>query len=114
MPSQRFVVAATNNDVIATSEIRRIEVPSIVNLWGAGVTKGDSVTLLLGKTEIMPAGNMNIELSADVIDLARDGLVRNIIVGRGELRLPCRAVTTELQLHLQHEPVVPGLMNGIV
>lgn len=114
MPAQRFVVAAVSNDIIATSEIRRLEVPSIVNLWGSCVSKGDTVAMLLGKTEILPAGNLNIEASADVIDLSRDGLVRNALVGKGDLRIPVAAVTTELQLHLQHEPAIPQLRNGIV
>jgi len=106
MASRRKVVTAVTEDAIATEEIRRVDVPSTVSLWGSCQTKGDQIGLLLNRTEILPSGNMNIESSADVIDIQRDGLVMNAVVGRGQLRVPIAAVTTELQFHLQVDPIV--------
>jgi len=104
MPARRIDVGAISGDAIANEEIRRVEVPSIVDFAASCVTNGDSLGLLLNSTEILPADECNIEISADVIDLARDGLVVGLLVGRGQLRVPVPVVTTELQFWLQHQP----------
>lgn len=106
MASRRIDVGAVTGDAIATEEIRRVLALSTVNLWASCVTNGDTLGLLLNKTEIMPVDEMNIEISADVIDTGRDQLVFNSLVGRGDLRIPIGAVTTELQFLLSVEPVV--------
>jgi hypothetical protein len=105
MASQRVVVAAIIGDAIADEEIRRVDVPSRVNFWASCVTKGDQLAVLLNRTEILPAGNLNIEVSADVIDTSRDQLLFGTVVGRGQLRVPVPAVTTELQFLLSVEPL---------
>lgn len=102
---RRLGVTATTNDAIATEEIRRVEVPSVVNMWASCVTNGDQVGLLLNKTEIMPSGEVNIEGSADVIDTDRDQCVFEELVGVGQLRVPVPAVTTELQFILSVRPL---------
>lgn len=107
MASRRIDIGAITGDAIATEEIRRVETLSIVNLWAAGVTNGDALGLLLNKTEIMPADEINIEVSADVIDTGRDQLVFDTVVGIGQLRIPVTAVTTELQFLLSVEPLLP-------
>lgn len=104
--SRRIDVGAVTADAIATEEIRRVERPSIVNLWASCVTNGDTIGLLLNSTEIMPTDECNIEVSADVIDTNRDQLVFGTVVGRGQLRVPIGAVTTELQFLLSVEPIL--------
>lgn len=104
--SRRIDVGAVTADAISTEEIRRVERPSVVNLWASCVTNGDTIGLLLNSTEIMPTDECNIEVSADVIDTNRDQLVFGTIVGRGQLRVPIGAVTTELQFLLSVEPIV--------
>lgn len=106
MSSRRLGVNAVTNDAISDEEIRRVEVPSVVNMWASCVTNGDSIGLLLNKTEIMPAGEVNIESSADVIDNDRDQLIFNTVVGPGQLRVPVTAVTTEIQFLLSVEPIL--------
>lgn len=106
MASRRIVVAAVTGDAISNEEIRRVDQLSTVNLWASCVTKGDQLGLLLNRTEIMPADNVNIEVSADVIDTDRDQLVFNSVVGRGQLRVPIPAVTTEIQFLLSVEPIL--------
>jgi hypothetical protein len=106
MASRRLVVAAVTGDAISNEEIRRVDALSTVNLWASCVTKGDQLGLLLNRTEIMPADNVNIEISADVIDTDRDQLIFNSVVGRGQLRAPVPAVTTELQFLLSVEPIL--------
>lgn len=106
MASRRIDVGAVTSDAISTDEIRRVERPSIVNMWASCVTNGDTVGLLLNRTEILPTDEMNIEISADVIDTNRDQLVFNTVVGRGQLRVPVGAVTTEMQFLLSVEPIL--------
>lgn len=104
--SRRIDVGAVTADAISTEEIRRVERLSIVNLWASCVTNGDTIGLLLNSTEIMPTDECNIEISADVIDTDRDQLVFGTVVGRGQLRVPIGAVTTEMQFLLSVEPVL--------
>jgi len=106
MSSRRIDVAAVTNDAISTDEIRRVEVPSVVNMWASCVTNGDTIGLLLNKTEIMATDECNIEISADVIDTGRDQLIFDTVVGEGQLRVPVGAVTTEIQFLLSVEPVL--------
>lgn len=108
LASARKYVAAVTDDAIANDEIRRIEVPSIVNFWAAAVTKTDKIGLFLNKVEIFPASGVNIEVSADVIDTDRDQIVFNAFVGEGQLRVPVTAVTTECQFLLSVEPYLGG------
>jgi len=106
MSSRRIDVGTVTNDAISTDEIRRVEVPSVVNMWASCVTNGDTIGLLLNKTEIMATDEMNIEISADVIDTGRDQLVFDTVVGEGQLRVPIGAVSTEVQFLLSVEPVL--------
>lgn len=105
MASLKFAAAAASPDLLATEVIRRVLRPSVVNLWGSGVTNGDSLGLFLDRNEIMPTGEVNIELTADVVDAQRDQLVFDSVVGRGNLRIPVGAVTTELQGLISVEPI---------
>jgi len=106
MASRRTDVTAATADAISTEEIRRVDVPSVVNMWASCVTNGDTIGLLLNRTEIMPTDEMNIEIAADVIDTSRDQLVFSTVVGAGQLRVPVGAVTTEVQFLLSVEPIL--------
>lgn len=106
MASRRKIIAAVNDDTISNDEIRRVEGPSIVNFWASSVTKTDTIGLFLNKVEILPVDSVNIEAAADVIDTDRDQLVFNCFVGEGQLRVPVKALTTELQFLLSVEPVI--------
>jgi len=106
MASRRLGVTAVTGDAIATEEIRRVDQPSTVNFWASSVNNGDQVGVLLNRTEILPAGECNVEAAADVIDVSRDQLLFNTIVGPGQLRVPVPALTTELQFLLSVEPII--------
>lgn len=106
MASRRVDVAAVTQDALQNEDIRRVEVPSTVNLWGSCVTNTDQLGLRLDKTVIMDNGPVNIEVAADCIDTDRDQLVFNTVVGRGQLRAPVPAVTTELQFLVSVEPIL--------
>ena len=104
MASRRLGVTAVTNDALSDQDIRTIDEPSVVNLFASSVTNGDQIGLRLDKTIIMDDGECNLELSADVIDVARDQLVFNTVVGGGTLRVPVPTLTTELQFLISVEP----------
>lgn len=106
LASRRIDVGAVTADAISDDEIRRVTRPSIVNFWASCATAGDTVGVFLNRTELLPVDEMNIEASADVIDTDRDQLLFNTRVGRGQLRVPVGAVTTEVQFLLSVEPIL--------
>ena len=106
MASLRRLVSATTNDALADQDIRRVEAPSIVNLFASAVTVTDTIGLRLDKTIIMDASTANVSAAAlGMVDTDRDQLVFNSVVGRGTLRLPV-TVTTSLIYLLSVEPVL--------
>jgi hypothetical protein len=101
-------VTAVTGDAISNEEIRRVDIPSRINFWASAVTGTDELSVLLNRTEILPACNVNVEIAADVIDVSRDQLLFGTVVGRGQLRVPVSAVTTEIQFLLSVEPLALG------
>jgi len=106
MSSLRLTAAAISADIISTETIRRVLGPSVVNMWASGATAGDQLGLSLDRTEILPVGDINIEIAVDVVDVARDQCVWNTVVGRGDLRVPVGTVTAEIQGWLSVEPIL--------
>lgn len=106
MASLRFSSSAVSADLLADEDIRRVEVPSVVLMFASCVTNGDTLGLRLDRTIIRETGEVNIESSADVVDTSRDQVVFGTVVGRGNLRLPVGAVTTEIQGELSVEPIL--------
>ncbi len=106
MASRRLTLTATTNDALADEDIRRVEVPSTIDLFAASVTETDEIGLRLDKTIIMDNGRCNQEAASGVIDTDRDQLVFTSVIGRGTLRIPVPTLTTELQLLVSVEPIL--------
>jgi len=89
----------TNADIF--SNLKFADIPSrgaILNAWAASVTNGDTIGLSVGDRDIVaPGTEVNIEISADVLDTNRDQFVFNEVVGGGHIFVPV-VVTTELQV----------------
>lgn len=106
MASRRFLVSASNNDVLSDQDIRTVEVASVVNLWASCVTVTDTIGLRLDKTIIMDDGTFNIHAAAlGLVNSDADQLVFDSVVGPGELRLPI-AVTTSAIILISVEPIL--------
>jgi len=105
MPSLRFRVSATTTDALANRKFSVVPAAgAILNIWVAGVTGTDSFGISIGDRDIMVDGSLiSIEISADVIDVSRDQVVFNEVIGGGQLFLPV-TVTTEAQflIHLRY------------
>ncbi len=105
MPSLRFRVSTTTPDALSNRKFSVVPgAGAILNMWIAGVTGTDSFGLSIGDRDIMVNGSIiNIEISADVLDISRDQLVFNEVIGGGQLFLPV-TVTTEAQvlIHLRY------------
>lgn len=104
MPSIRFGTATTT-DALANRKFNVIpQNGAIVNVWGSSVTNGDTFGFSIGDKDIVVNGTeLNIEVSADVIDMSRDQLVIDEVVGPGQLYMPV-TVTTEAQflIHIRY------------
>lgn len=104
MPSMRVRVSTSTADALANQIFRDVVQPSILNLWAAGVTNTDDVSLLIGSRQILPQSDINIEASADVIDTDRDQLIFNEVIEVGRLTMPVN-VTTECQVLISIKPI---------
>ncbi len=107
MSSVRRLVTAVTADDLATLDIRKLEVLSIVNLWASAVTVTDTIGMSVGKIEIMPAGTANVSAAAaGMVDIDRDQLLFNSLVGPGvgDLKVFVNLLTTSLIYLLSVEP----------
>ena len=106
MPTITGRVSAVTSDALANKKFNVIpESGAILNVWAAGATKDDAIGVSVGDRDIAVQGTIiNIESSADVIDVNRDQVIFNEVVGGGQLFLPVSAVTTELAylIHLRY------------
>jgi hypothetical protein len=106
MASRRALVSATTTDALQNELIKDVEVPSIINLFATAVTVTDNIGLNLDKTTIMASGTANVSAAAaGMVDVGRDQLIFNSVVGRGRLRMPV-TVTTSLIYLLSVEPIL--------
>ncbi len=106
MASRRILVSAVTNDALADQDIRTVEGPSVINLWATSVTVTDLIGLRLDKTVLMDDGTCNVAAAAlGMVDVARDQLIFDMIVGEGTLRLPIPTLTTSLIFLLSVEPI---------
>jgi len=107
MASRRLLVSAVTGDALSDQDIRRVEGPSTVNLWATSVTVTDEIGLRLDKTIIMDDGTCNVAAAAlGMVDIARDQLVFDTVVGEGLLRIPVPTLTTSLILLVSVEPLI--------
>ena len=107
MASRRLAIAAVTNDALADQDIRQVEVPSIVNMWATAETVTDTVGLRLDKTVIMDDGPANISAVAlGMLDIERDQLVFDSVVGPGTLRLPVASVAVGVSILISVEPIL--------
>jgi len=106
MASRRFLVSATNSDVLSDQDIRTVETPSVVSLWASSVTVTDTIGLRLDKTIIMDDGTCNVSAAAlGQVSTNEDQLVFNTVVGAGQLRIPI-VVTTSAIFLISVEPIL--------
>ena len=108
MSSRRLAVTATTGDALSDEDIRIVERPSIVNFAVTSVTNGDLCGLRLNKTIIMDDGEVNT-IAGDIIDSQMDRMVANLVVGRGQLKVPVPTLTTELQFLVMVDPILPSM-----
>lgn len=109
MAGVRRLVAVVTADDLATLDIRKIDVFSVVNLWASCVTVTDRISASIGRIEILPSANMNIAAAAvNQVEVNEDQLLFNTLVGPGvgDLKIGVPAVTTSIIYLLSVEPAV--------
>jgi len=109
MASVRRLVVAVTADDLATLDIRKVEVASVVNLWAAAVTVTDTIGFSIGKIEIMPASTANVSAAAlGLVQVQEDQLIFNSLVGPGvgDLKVSVPTLNTSLIYILSVEPAI--------
>ena len=97
MPTLRVATGTSTNALTGLTFNTIPAGGAIVNAFVSSATNGDVFGLLIGDRSIVTQGTeCNVEIAADVVDVSRDQMVFNEVVGPGELKMPC-TVTTELQ-----------------
>ena len=106
MPTIKGAVTAATTDALSNVKFNTIPPPgAIINMWIACAANGGTFGLAIGDRDIVVQGTeSNVEVSADVIDAARDQVVFDEVVGPGQLYLPIPAAGTETQyqLHIRY------------
>ena len=92
MPAIKEVNVASTSDALSDRRFREVPGPALITLYASAVNAGDTVSLTIGSREICVDAEPNIEISADVVDAARDLIVEEEPVGAGILHL--RVVAT--------------------
>lgn len=73
-----------------------------ISLWASGVTVLDTIGLKVGQKDYLAAAEVNIEISADVVDVARDQILFREPMRSGKIFLAV-SVTTALNFLLVQE-----------
>ena len=105
MPSLRFNVSATTPDAMSNRKFNIIPAGgAILNIWASCVVVTDSFGVSVGDRDIMVDGSlMNIEGSADAVDIDRDQVVFNETVDGGQIFLPVTVGTqAQFLIHLRY------------
>lgn len=95
MPSLSFSVTATTTDALSNRKFAVVPVGgALLNLWASCATATDSFGLSIGDRDIIVNGAlMNVEAAASVVDIDRDQLIMNELIGGGQLFLPVTLTT---------------------
>lgn len=94
------LISASNSDALSNVKFADIGGRgAILNLWAAGDDAGDTIGLSVGDRDIIVPSEVNIEVTADVIDVQRDQLLFDEVVPPGHIFLPIVA-TAEVQFLL--------------
>jgi len=94
MPSIQILNQATNVDALNGLRFAKLAGPALVSFWGSGVTAGDTISMLFGDRSVLNLGQPSIEISADVVDKARDQMLwGEPAPGSVDISLPVVATT---------------------
>jgi len=106
VPTIKGAIAAASTDALANTKFNTIPPGgAILNMWCSCAANGGTFGLAVGNEEIIVQGaEANVEVSADVIDVARDQVVFDEVVGPGQMYLPIPAAGTEFQyqIHIRY------------
>lgn len=108
MPSVKVSNQAASTNAMNGLTFEDIPEPgALVSLYAAGVTVLDTIGLSVGSERFLVDADVNIEISADVVDTDRDQVLFREPVPAGKLFLPV-AVTTALNwlLVIEQAPVI--------
>jgi len=105
MPALRFIVPDSTTDAMSNRKFNIIPAGgAVLNMWASGVTITDTFGISVGDRDLVVDGsNMNVVISAGVVDVDRDQVLFNEEVDGGQIFLPV-TVTTDANflIHLRY------------
>jgi hypothetical protein len=105
MPTIKRLVAAPTEDALLGLKFKTQESPALVTLAASSPTAGEDISFSVGSTEFLVAGEMNLEIANQTIDLARDTILFQEPVPAGEYFIRIPAVAADASFLLIIEPV---------
>jgi hypothetical protein len=106
MPTIKGNAAAPTTDALANVKFNVIpQGGAIVNGWISCAANGGTFGFSVGDRDIIvPGTEANVEVAADVIDVQRDQVIFNEVLGPGQMFLPIGAAGTEIQwmIHIRY------------
>ena len=95
MPSISVMNQADADNALNGLKFSKLLGPALISLWAAGVTVLDRLDFSIGDREVLKNADVNIEISADVVDTGRDQMLWAEPAEAGDLFMPV-SVTTAL------------------
>lgn len=103
MPAIRRQIAAATENALTGLRFSRPRRPTLVSLWASTATADETCTFGVDDLILLETAAVNIEIAADIVDVARDQLLFREPCPPGEYVLAVPAVTAEFQFLLNQE-----------
>lgn len=93
MPAIKVTNQASAANAVDGLKFSRINRPTRLSFFASGVTNSDTVSVSVDQTDYLVNANPSIEISADVVDVARDQLLFDEPIRQGQLFVAIVATT---------------------
>jgi len=105
MPTIARLVAAATADALTGLKFKTQGSPALVTLAISSATASEDCSFSVGSVEFLSAGEINLEVANQVVDMDRDLLLVQEAVPPGEYFLSIPAVAADVSFVLIIEPV---------
>jgi len=105
MPTISRVVSAATDDALNGLKFKTQGAPALITLVVSSATAGEDCSFTVGSVEFLSAGEINLEVANQVVDMDRDVLLLQEAVPPGEYFLSIPVVAADVSFVLIIEPV---------
>lgn len=105
MPTIARLVAAATTDALSGLKFKTQGAPALITLAVSSATASEDCSFSVGSVEFMSAGEINLEIANQVVDMERDVLLLQEAVPPGEYFLEIPTVAADVSFVLVIEPI---------